>query len=431
MKTNRLLIGLLAFVLVVVIGASGYMLGYAGGQAAQPAVVAAPTEVVPREPAASAPAVEPTAAAEKSASSGAAETTADEPLDKSFPTFWEAYNLLQNQYYGTDLAAGKKLEYDAIRGMIYGLEDQFTSFVDPNAARIMEENSTGSFSGIGAGVQLNKMRALQLTKIYPGSPAEKAGLKVGDIITEVDGKSIVGEDINVQVSQVRGPEGSTATFTIVREGEDKPFKVDITRAKITIELVESKMLDGSVAYVSLSEFGSATTASQLQDAIRGLLDQNPKGLILDLRGNPGGFLDQAIDVADLFLPEGVVLYERTKDGDEQVFRSDDRGLAQDIPLVVLVNGGSASASEIVAGAIQDRGRGVLIGETTFGKGSVQQINRLDDGSQLRITIARWFTPDNRGIHGEGIEPDITVERGDDPKVDPQLDRAVEYILNGQ
>jgi carboxyl-terminal processing protease len=217
----------------------------------------------------------------------------------------------------------------------------------------------------------------------------------------------------------------------VREGEDKPFKVDITRAKITIELVESRMLDGNVAYVSLSEFGAATTARQLQDAIQAVLDENPKGLIFDLRGNPGGFLDQAIDVADLFLPEGVVLYERTKDGDEQEFRSDDRGIAQEIPLVVLVNGGSASASEIVAGAIQDRGRGVLIGDKTFGKGSVQQINRLDDGSQLRVTIARWFTPDNRGIHGEGIPPDIEVERGDDPQVDPQLDRAVEYLLTGK
>jgi carboxyl-terminal processing protease len=174
---------------------------------------------------------------------------------------------------------------------------------------------------------------------------------------------------------------------------------------------------------------------QLQAAIQDLLAQNPQGLIFDLRDNPGGLLHQSVDVADLFLPDGVVLYERTKDGDEQVFRSDDRGVAQDIPLVVLVNGGSASASEIVAGAIQDRGRGVLIGETTFGKGSVQQINRLDDGSQLRVTIARWFTPDNRGIHGEGIAPDIEVERGDDsladPQADPQLDRAVEYILTGK
>ena len=149
-----------------------------------------------------------------------------------------------------------------------------------------------------------------------------------------------------------------------------------------------------------------------------MLAKNPKGLIFDLRDNPGGFLDQSVEVADMFLNDGVVLYERTKDGDEQVFRSDDRGVAQDVPLVVLVNGGSASAAEIVAGAIQDRGRGVLIGETTFGKGSVQQINHLSDSSQLRVTIARWFTPDNRGIHGQGIEPDITVERGDDPKADP-------------
>jgi carboxyl-terminal processing protease len=426
MKTNRILIGLLGFVLVAVIATSGYMLGYAGGQAAQPAAA-----VVPSDTTAPVSAPTPAATPEKSASSGASDTAPDEPTDETLPTFWEAYELLQKQYYGDDLPTGKQLEHDAVRGLIFGLDDQFTSFVDPEAAKIMEENSTGSFSGIGAGVQLNEARALLITKIYPDSPAEKAGLQAGDIIIEVDGKSIVGEDINVQVSQVRGPEGSTATFTVVREGEDKPFKVDITRAKIAIKLVEPKILDNNVAYVSLSGFDSSTTAEQLQTAIQDLLAQNPTGLILDLRYNPGGYLDQAVDVADLFLPEGVVLYERTKDGDEQVFRSDDRGIAQDIPLVVLVNGGSASASEIVAGAIQDRGRGVLIGEKTFGKGSVQQVNRLDDGSQLRVTIARWFTPDNRGIHGEGIEPDITVERSDDPKVDPQLDRAVEYILTGQ
>jgi carboxyl-terminal processing protease len=280
-------------------------------------------------------------------------------------------------------------------------------------------------------VQLNQQRALQITRVFPGSPAEKAGLKAGDLIIEVDGESIVGGDISEQVAKVRGPEGSTSTYTVVREGEEKPFKVDITRAKIEIKLVDAKMLEDNVAYVALSKFDSATTAKQLEAAISDLLAQKPKGLIFDLRDNPGGFLDQSVAVSDLFLPDGVVLYERTKDGDEQVFRSDDQGIAQDIPLVVLVNGGSASASEIVAGAIQDRGRGELIGETTFGKGSVQQINRLNDGSQLRVTIARWFTPDNRAIHGEGIKPDITVERGEDLTVDPQLDRAVEYILTGK
>ncbi len=425
MKTNRILIGLLAFVLVAAIATSGYMVGFANGQTTQTAVTVLPETKAP----AAVPAF--TITPEKSASSGNNDAQPNTPADRSMKTFWEAYDILQKEYYGDDLATGKDLEYNAIRGLIFGLEDQFTSFVSPEAAKLIDEDATGSFSGIGAYVQLNKQRALQITRVFQDSPAEKAGLKAGDIIIEVDGKSIVGGDISEQVAKVRGPEGSTATFTIVREGEEKPFKVDITRAKIEIKLVESKMLDHNVAYVALSKFDSSTTARQLQAAIQDLLAQKPVGLIFDLRDNPGGFLDQSVDVADLFLPEGVVLYERTKDGTEQVFRSDDRGIAQDIPLVVLINGGSASAAEIVAGAIQDRGRGVLIGETTFGKGSVQQINRLDDGSQLRVTIAHWFTPNNRGIHGQGIKPDITVERGDDPKVDPQLDRAVEYLLNGK
>jgi carboxyl-terminal processing protease len=426
MKTNRILIGILAFVLVMAIATSGYMLGYASGHSAQPAAIALQPE---QQAPVSAPAL--TATPEKSAVSGSNDAQPAALPDRSLKTFWEAYDVLQKEYYGNDLPTGKNLEYDAIQGLIFGLEDQFTSFISPESAKLIEEDATGSFSGIGAYVQLNKQRALQITRIFQGSPAEKAGLKAGDIIIEVDGKSIVGGDINEQVAKVRGPEGSTASFTIVREGEDQPFKVDITRAKIEIKLVESKMLDNNVAYVALTSFNSATAAQQLQAAIQDLLAKNPKGLVFDLRDNPGGFLDQAIQVADLFLKDGVVLYERTKNGDEQVFRSDDRGIAQDIPLVVLVNGGSASASEIVAGAIQDRGRGSLIGEKTFGKGSVQQINHLSDGSQLRVTIAHWFTPNNRSIHGEGIEPNVTVVRGDDPKVDPQLDRAVEYLLTGK
>jgi carboxyl-terminal processing protease len=428
MKSKQILIGVVAFILVATIAASGYALGFSSGQTAQ----LAPTALV-AHPETQAPASVPAAieTPARSAASGSNDVQSATPQDQSLKTFWEAYDILQKEYYGDDLPTGKDLEYNAIRGLIFGLDDQFTSFVSPEAARIIDENSTGSFSGIGAGVQLNKGRALQIIRIYPDSPAEKAGLQVGDLIIEVDGESIVGGDINEQVARVRGPEGSTATFTIVREGEDKPLKVDITRARIAIKLVEAKMLDDQIAYVSLSGFDSATTAQQLQAALQDLLGQQPKGLIFDLRDNPGGFLGQAVDVADLFLTDGVVLLERTKDGDQQVFRSDDRGLAQDIPLVVLVNGGSASASEIVAGAIQDRGRGVLIGEATFGKGSVQQVNRLADGSQLRVTIARWFTPNDRAIHGEGIEPDIVVERGDDPKVDPQLDRAVEYLLTGK
>jgi carboxyl-terminal processing protease len=426
MKTNRILIGVLAFVIVVALATSGYMLGYASGRTAQPTTQAV---LSPATAPASAPAA--TETPEKSAVSGSNDAQPPASTDTSFKTFWEAYNLLQKDYYGDDLATGKQLEYNAIRGMIFGLSDQFTSFVSPDAAKLIEEDATGSFSGIGAYVQLNQNRVLQITRIFQGSPAEKAGLKSGDLISEVDGKSIVGGDLNEQVAKVRGPDGSKVTLTVVREGEEKPLKIDVVRAKIEIKLVESKMLDNNVAYVALNSFNSATAAAQLQAAIKDLLAKNPKGLVFDLRDNPGGFLDQSVQIADMFLKDGVVLYERSKNGDEQVFRSDDNGIAQDIPLVVLVNGGSASAAEIVSGAIQDRGRGVLIGTKTFGKGSVQQINHLSDGSQLRITIAHWFTPNNHGIHGIGIEPNVTVERGTDPAKDPQLDRAVEYILNGK
>ena len=415
MKTNRLIIVILAFVLVSAIGVSGYMLGFAGGQTATTAATL---------PSVAAPA--------QSAVGGATDaSTVITPTDQNLKTFWEAYQILQDEYYGNDLPTSQELEYDAIRGVIFGLDDQFTSFISPDAAKLIEEDSTGSFSGIGAYVQLNQQRALQITKVFPDSPAERAGLQAGDLILEVDGESLVGGDLSEQVAKVRGPEGSTATFTVAREGEEKPFKKDITRARIEIKLVESKMLDNNIAYVALSKFDAVNTADQLEKAVSSLLAQNPRALIFDLRDNPGGYLDESVKVADMFLKEGVALIERFKTGEEHKYPTTDKGIAQDIPLVVLVNGGSASASEIVAGALQDRGRAELIGEKTFGKGSVQQINHLSDGSQLRVTIARWFTPNNRAIHGEGIEPDIVVEHGTDPKVDPQLDRAVEYILNGK
>lgn len=405
---KKLLYGLLAVILAVAIGSGGFMLGFAS---------APKTQTVQR------PIVTPLP--------GATAAPAD-ANDQSMPLFWEAMKILQDKYYDDDLPDPIERQYNAIQGIILGLGDQFTSFIPLQATKIIEEDATGSFSGIGAYVQLNKDRALVLTRIFQDSPAEKSGLKAGDIVISIDGVSIVGEDLYAQIARVRGPEGSQATMTIVR-GDEKPFDVLITRAKITIQLVESKMIGGEIAYVRLSEF-SATASQQLGDAIDQLLVRNPKGLILDLRDNPGGFLDQSIEVADIFLKSGIVTTERTKPGanqQETVFRSDDRGIAQDIPLIVLVNNHSASASEIVAGALQDRGRAKLLGITTFGKGEVQQLEHLSDGSQLRVTIAHWFTPNNVDIHKKGIEPDIKVEAGNDPTKDLQLDRAVEYLLTGK
>jgi carboxyl-terminal processing protease len=412
---RKLLYGLLAVILAVAIGAGGFMLGYTNGQSA-------PTAGVPLSA--------PLSTALPGATAAPAPISAS---DQSMPLFWEAMQTLQDKYYGTDLPDPTQRQYNAIQGVILGLDDQFTSFIPLSATKIIEEDATGSFSGIGAYVQLNKDRALVITRIFQGSPAEKANLKAGDIIISVNGESIVGQDLYAQIAKVRGPAGTDAKLTVVR-GQDKPFDVDVIRATIAIQLVESKMVGGGdIAYVRLSEF-SATAAQQLSSAIDQLLVRNPKGLILDLRDNPGGFLDQAIAVSDLFLKDGVVLYERTKPGPdqkEQVFRSTDQGNAQDIPLVVLVNGNSASAAEIVAGALHDRNRAKLIGATTFGKGEVEELDHLSDGSQLRVTIAHWFTPNNVDINKKGIDPDIKVDAGTDPAKDPQLDRATQYLLTGQ
>jgi carboxyl-terminal processing protease len=264
-------------------------------------------------------------------------------------------------------------------------------------------------------------------------PAEKAGLRRGDIVLQVDDTPIEDMSIYEAIGLIRGPAGSHVRLTILRQ-DAEPFEVDLERARIEIQVVESEMREDGIAYVSLADFSTDATA-KLEKAIQEMLGQDPKGLILDLRGNPGGWLHEAVDTTGLFLPKGeVVLIERKKDGTEQVYRTTQRPAAPEIPMVVLVDGGSASASEIVAGALQDHSRAVLIGEQTFGKGSVQWPHELSNGGELRVTVARWFTPNDRAIHGEGLQPDIQVDMTlEDLEAgsDPQLDRAVQYLLEGE
>ncbi|RMF33185.1 MAG: S41 family peptidase, partial [Chloroflexi bacterium] len=319
---------------------------------------------------------------------------------------WE---ILQKDFYG-ELPDEREMTYAAIRGMLETLNDPYTSFLEPEIAAIEREDASGTFEGIGAMVRMNEQGFLEIVWPFEGQPADKAGLRPGDVIIAVDGQSIEGYSIYEAITLIRGPEGTDVVLTVQREGVEEPFDVVVTRARIDIPLVRSTMLEGGIAYVSLFDF-SSQAKEQLEETLRDLLAQNPKGLIFDLRGNPGGFLQEAVDVADLFLDEGVVLIERDAHGGENVYRSGPKGIAQEIPLVVLVNGGSASAAEIVAGAIQDRGRGILIGQRTFGKGSVQLPRTLSDGSELRVTIARWFTPNDRAIHGQGLTPDIEVGAG--------------------
>ncbi len=352
-------------------------------------------------------------------------------LGKTFDLFWEVWALVEEDYYG-EIPPADEVTYGAIRGALNTLGDPFTGFIEPEVAAIQREDDSGAFEGIGAYVTMREGRLI-IVSTFKGQPAEKAGLRRGDIVLKVDDTPIENMSIYEAISLIRGPQGTTVRLTILREGEE-PFEVEIVRARIEIQVVESQMREDGIGYVRLLEF-SADASAKLAGAIRTLLAQNPKGLILDLRGNPGGYFQEAVLTAGLFLPKGqVVVIERYKDAPSEVVRTPNEPLAPDIPLVVLVDGGSASASEIVAGALQDLGRATIIGEQTFGKGAVQLRYQLSNGSELLVTVARWFTPNDRAIHGEGLAPDIPVEvTAEDIEAgrDPQLERAAEYLLKGQ
>ncbi|HEY76561.1 MAG TPA: S41 family peptidase [Thermoflexia bacterium] len=357
--------------------------------------------------------------------------TPTRPEEETFQIFWEAWGIIQENYYG-DLPDMRTVTYGAIRGMLATLGDEYTSFIEPDIAAILNEDASGTFQGIGAFVRMRGDGKLEIVGVFEGSPAEAAGLQEGDLVIAVNGESIVGYSLYEAITLIRGPAGTEVTLTIERPKQGETFDVTVTRARLEIPMVQSEMLDGGIGYIRLHEFG-ATATEQLEETLRRVLAEQPRGLILDLRDDPGGWLSQAVQVADLFLGDGIILIQRSYEG-EEVFRSYDGDLAEDIPLVVLVNGGTASASEIVAGAIQARGRGILIGERTLGKGSVQRPYRLSDGSELRVTIARWYTPNDVAIHGQGLIPDIEVpmpEEGESGGEDPQLERAIEYLLTGE
>jgi carboxyl-terminal processing protease len=341
---------------------------------------------------------------------------------------------LRGEFYG-ELPANDKLTDGAIRGMVTTLGDPFTQYVEPSLARMMEQDINGKFEGIGASLRSVQGGAVQIVRVFKNSPAERAGVQANDFIEAVDSRNVNGLGTTEVAALVRGTAGTTVTLKLRRGEQPRPFDITITRGEIVIPLTTAKMVgaDSDIAYVSLFDF-SAQASKQLNTDLKTLLEKNPKGLILDLRDNPGGLVSQAIEVGDVFLDKNVFLIQRDNKGNKKTSETTARGIAQDIPLVVLVNGGSASASEIVAGAIQDYGRATLIGETTYGKGSVQSPQSLSNGGQLRITIERWYTPKDRAINGTGVKPDYVVElTPDDQKAgrDPQLDAAVEFLKTGK
>ena len=347
-----------------------------------------------------------------------------------FGVFWEAWNLVNDHFIG-DSTDETARTYGAIQGSLRALEDPYTVFVKPQERDREEEQLRGSFGGIGAYVERTEDGRTVLTPMAD-RPAAKAGILEGDELVAVDGVPITPDmPFDDVLALVRGDVGDVVRLTVRRAGSDEPLTYEVMRAEIITPSVAWELLPDGIGYVKVSIFGERT-GGELVDAIDELRDLGVTQYIVDLRDNGGGLLPAAIDVASQFLSDGVVMYERKSDGEEKPFPVKGRGTALDEPLVVLVNGATASASEIVAGALQDYDRGILVGTTTFGKASVQLVFELSDGSSLHVTNARWLTPSRYEIEGAGLRPDIEVEFTDADRQgghDPQLDRAL-AVLRG-
>ncbi|MEK7499325.1 MAG: S41 family peptidase [Patescibacteria group bacterium] len=336
--------------------------------------------------------------------------------------FWETWGNLHDNFIGT--LEDKKLSYGAIEGMVRASGDAYTAFSDPETTKQFKDTLKGSFSGIGAEMGVKNGLVVVIAPLE-GSPAQKAGVKPGDIVVAVDKKNIT-EDMSLDevVRLIRGPKGQTVELKVFHKDADSTSDISIVRDDIAVQSVKSEIKDG-ILHVSVLNFNGDTSAKFLQ-AAKDAVKQQVKGVVIDVRNNPGGYLDSAVDISSEFMGSGLpVVIERGKQ--ETTHSSSGQGILQDLPVVVLINGSSASASEIVAGALQDNLNAKVIGTKSFGKGSVQEVIDLSDGSSLRVTIAKWFTPKGRSINEHGIEPSIVVEDNEETSEDEQLIRAFEEI----
>jgi carboxyl-terminal processing protease len=350
--------------------------------------------------------------------------------NEAFVPFWEVYDLVQTRYFEQPIDDDILAE-GAINGLLATLDDPHTRYLSPQDEIAEREGFEGEIQGIGVEVTSEDGNITVVSPIE-GSPAYDAGLRPGDILREAEDIDLTDMSIMEAAQLIRGPVGTTVSLLIERDGET--FEIEIERDVIKIDSVRGEILDENIAYVRLSHFGTRTS-QELDGVLSDLLAQEPDGLILDLRRNPGGALDAVVDIADEFLPKSTVLIQEFADGIEREYNASDKGAVEEIPLVVLIDEGSASASEVLAGAIQDHDRGVLIGQTTFGKGTVQTWQELSNGGGVRITFARWLTPDEHWVDEEGLEPDIAVELPEveevDDFTDTQLQAAIDYLLGKQ
>lgn len=335
--------------------------------------------------------------------------------------------FLQAHYYeDTD---PRTLEEGAIRGMLGALEDPYTVYMDRDEYESFMTYTTGIYEGVGLVVEGKEDGYIQVVAPIEDTPSDRAGIRTADRIIKVDGREVYADKLDQAVAMMKGPEGTEVVLTIFREGIAEPFEVKIVRQQIRLVTVKSDILEDDIGYIRISTFDEKTS-EDFQREIKELQGQDIKSLIIDLRGNPGGLLDQVVKIADYIMGEGLIVYTENRQGKRTEETSDARELG--LPLVILVDGGSASASEILAGAVQDSGTGVLVGTKTFGKALVQTIQAMDDGSAIKMTVAKYYTPKGRSIQDEGIEPDYVINLPEGAIMgeyrkgkDPQLAKAID------
>lgn len=378
------------------------------------------------------------------------------PVTKNidFSLFWEVWSRLERFYVDKTKLDPQKMIYGAISGMVYSLGDPYTVFLDPKQNQDSKEELSGQFEGVGIQLGLKEKKIVVIAPLK-GTPAEKAGIAAGDFIVKVNGQETTGWTLPEAVAKIRGQKGSKVKLTLVRNG-NKPKEIELTRDTILVKSVElnneivNKIKEGEtkqteadrgkkdqqipsldIAYLKLSRFGDETNkewGKSVNEIVKNFELKKTKGLILDLRNNPGGYLSGAVYIASEFIDKGVVVKQQRADDITQTYSVNRQGKLLTIPLVILINKGSASASEILAGCLRDYKRATLVGEKTFGKGSIQEVQDLADGTSLHVTTAKWLLPKGEWINGKGIEPDVKIENDEKkPEKDLQLEKAIEIL----
>lgn len=351
-------------------------------------------------------------------------------VDIDFKLFWETWDLVSKKYIDKGAIDPQKLYFGAIQGMVAAIGDPYTVFLPPEAQKASKEELGGSFQGVGIQLGFNKEKKLVVIAPLKDTPASKAGIKSGDLILKIGERDTTNLTLPEAVNLIRGTKGSSVALTIFREVDNKPKEINLTRDTIVVKSVEFETKTTpsgkKVGYIRLSRFGEKTR-TEWDETVRYALSSEYKVILLDVRNNPGGFLDGAVYVASEFLDGGVVVLQEDAQGERQSYKVVRKGKLLNPPLLVLINKGSASASEILAGAIKDRKRGKIVGESSFGKGTIQSAEDLPMGTGIHITTAKWLTPNGNWLHTNGLEPDVKIENGTDTTDDVQLKKTLEYI----